>query len=338
LAATVLAFALAAGAARAEGALRLYNWHNYTPPELIAKFEAAHQVKVEVTGFQSPAEALEKIRAGGHGFDLAVLPGEDVARLIDDRLALRSYPNGMPNFGNVLGPWRNPPWDPWRRYSVPWHWGGIGILADSALHAGEADGAALIFAPPEELRGRIQVAPDRRLVIGLARLHLGLNPCAGDTAAVEQVRALLTAARPGWRVVAHGLATGIESGETAAALYWNEPALHAREAKASLSFTFPGGAFPTWSDDLVALRDAPNPENAKLFLDFVMAPENAALMTIHNRQANGIRDSATHLPPAMREMPEIAPPPEAAERAVPLPACPASLEALDIALWDELTK
>ena len=50
--------------AMAEGALQLYNWGNYTSPELLAKFEAETGIKVTVTDYDSNDTALAKIEAG----------------------------------------------------------------------------------------------------------------------------------------------------------------------------------------------------------------------------------------------------------------------------------
>ena len=61
-----------AGLAFAEGELQLYNWGNYTSPELLEKFEAETGIKVTVTDFDSNDTALAKIEAGGAGFDLVV--------------------------------------------------------------------------------------------------------------------------------------------------------------------------------------------------------------------------------------------------------------------------
>ena len=58
--------------AHAEGELFLYNWGNYTSPELLAKFEADTGIKVTVTDYDSNDTALAKVEAGGSGFDLVV--------------------------------------------------------------------------------------------------------------------------------------------------------------------------------------------------------------------------------------------------------------------------
>ena len=57
-----------AGTALADGNLAIYNWGNYTSPELIKKFEDTYKVKVTITDYDSNDTALAKIRAGGHGF------------------------------------------------------------------------------------------------------------------------------------------------------------------------------------------------------------------------------------------------------------------------------
>jgi spermidine/putrescine transport system substrate-binding protein len=337
LAAGLVALALAtvtAGPVRAEGVLHLFNWDKYTSPELIARFEKAHDVQVTVTGYASPTEALEKIRAGGHGFDVMVVRSQDIPALIREGLLRRSYPNSMANFRNVARPWRNPPWDPWRRYSVPWQWGGMGIVVDGDVHDGEI-GTDVIFEPPPELAGRIHVAADRRAVIGLARRYLGLRPCAAGAGALERLRGLLTAARAKWRSVGYGLVATMVTGDVAAALYWNEPARRARAARPSLRFAFPREGVPVRADELVVLKGAANVHNARLFLDFVMAPENAALLTAYDGQANAIAGSAEFLPPAMRQAPEIALPAEGGAQPFFPPACRAKVTAMEDALWDE---
>lgn len=69
--ATAMVMAFAA-MAQAEGELQLYNWGDYTSPELLAKFEGETGIKVTVTDYDRNDTALAKIEAGGSGFDLVV--------------------------------------------------------------------------------------------------------------------------------------------------------------------------------------------------------------------------------------------------------------------------
>ncbi|TIM95769.1 MAG: putrescine/spermidine ABC transporter substrate-binding protein, partial [Mesorhizobium sp.] len=60
--ATAISAALfaSAGLARADGELNIYNWGNYTSPELVKKFEETYKVKVTVTDYDSNDTALAK--------------------------------------------------------------------------------------------------------------------------------------------------------------------------------------------------------------------------------------------------------------------------------------
>ena len=63
---------LSSSQAIAGGELNIFNWGNYTSPELIEKFEKTYDIKVTITDYDSNDTALAKVRAGAHGFDMAV--------------------------------------------------------------------------------------------------------------------------------------------------------------------------------------------------------------------------------------------------------------------------
>ncbi|MGB3312923.1 MAG: extracellular solute-binding protein, partial [Albidovulum sp.] len=92
-------------AAFAEGELNIYNWGNYTSPEMIAKFEAETGIKVTITDYDSNDTALAKVKAGGHGFDIVVPSGTYVPIWIAEGLLLEAKPNEMENFKNMDPAW-----------------------------------------------------------------------------------------------------------------------------------------------------------------------------------------------------------------------------------------
>ena len=87
-AASGLALMASLGAAQAEGVLNIFNWGDYTSPELIKKFEDTYKVKVTVTDYDSNDTALAKVRQGGHGFDIVVPPASVITTWISDGLLL----------------------------------------------------------------------------------------------------------------------------------------------------------------------------------------------------------------------------------------------------------
>ncbi len=114
--------------------------------------------------------------------------------------------------------------------------------------------------------------------------------------------------------------------------------MRARKARPSIRFGYPHEGYPLWIYSVVVLGDAANVENAKLFQDFVMAPENAALISAFSGHANGIDGSGAFLPDDMKGAAEIVVPADAAEAGVFLPVCPEPVAALYTAIWAGLTK
>ena len=83
---------------------------------------------------------------------------------------------------------------------------------------------------------------------------------------------------------------------------------------------------------------APPPESlGKLFLNFIMAPDNAALISNFARYANGIKGSETSMDAAMLEAPEIIMPAGAPSPDF-VPPCDAQVVELYNKIWTNLKK
>ena len=328
----------AAGAAQAAGELNLYNWGNYTNPALIEKFEQTYDVEVTITDYDSNSTALAKVQAGGHGFDMVVPSANYVKIFIEEGLALETRPDQMENFKHVAAEWADPSWDPGRHYSVPWQWGSVGMVVDTEVYDGDINTSAIVFDPPEELVGKINMAPEMGDIIGLALMYVGGEPCTDDKEMLKKARDVLVEAKPKWLSLDYGLVEKMPRGDFAAAAYWNGAAFRARLAKSSIQFGYPVEGFPLWMDSVIVLKDAENVENAKLFQNFIMAPENAALISEFARYANGIAGSEEFMPEDMKTAKEIQIPAEYVDKGVFLPACPQEVNDIYTAIWTELTK
>ncbi|MDK2774047.1 MAG: extracellular solute-binding protein, partial [Tabrizicola sp.] len=178
---TATAMVLAtANLAAAEGALQLYNWGNYTSPELLAKFEKETGIKVTVTDYDSNDVALAKVEAGGSGFDLVVPSANYVPIWIEKGLIVPLDLAKLPNHANIAPEWRDVPWDPGRAYSVPWQWGSTGIAVNTKVYSGDINTSAVFLDVPPELVGKINVVPEMNDIVSLATMYVGGKPCSDD--------------------------------------------------------------------------------------------------------------------------------------------------------------
>ncbi|GMG83003.1 extracellular solute-binding protein [Paralimibaculum aggregatum] len=334
---TALALAFP-GAALAEGQLNIFNWGNYTNPELIEKFEAEYGVEVSITDYDSNDTALAKVKAGGHGYDLVVPSHSYVPIWVKEGLIAKPGIPEMANYGNIDPRWRDVAWDPGREYTVPWQWGSVGVVVDTSVYSGDINTSAVIFDPPEELVGKINVAPEMQDVMHTAIYYHGGESCTTDKAVLRKVRDTLVEAKKKWLSMDYGIIEKFAGKDLAASLYWNGAAFRAREKNADVRYGYPKEGFVLWMDSVALLKDAQNVENAKLFLNFIMEPENAALISAFARYANGIAGSEEFMPEDMKTAPEVIIPDEFAASGRFTESCPPEAQALFTAIWTELQK
>lgn len=329
---------LTATAAVAEGELHIFNWGNYTPPELIEKFQDTYDVRVTVTEYDSNDAALAKIKAGGHGFDIVVPTSSFLPIWIEEGLLLQTRPDQMENFANVLPEWVDVDWDPGRTYTAPYQWGTTGILMHTGSYAGDINTSAIFLDPPEELRGRINVVPEMQDVMNLAIMYYGGEMCTDDMDLLRQVRDGLLAAKPHWTGIDYPPFETFINEDILASTFWNGASMRIRAANPEFAYGYPREGFPIFMENVAVLADARNPDNAALFQNFVMDPENAAIISNYLRYANAIRGSEEFMDPDLLSAPELTIPEDLRDKAQFAQLCAPATQDLYTRIWTEVLR
>ena len=325
-------------AAHAEGELQLYNWGDYTSPELLAKFEAETGIKVTVTDYTSNDEALAKIEAGGHGYDLVVPSNSFIPIFLEKGLIQTLDLTKLPNHANIEPRWMGVVWDQGRVSSVPWLWGSTGVGVNTSVYSGDINTSSIFLDPPAELVGKVNVTPEMMDAIGMATLYVGGEVCTEDTEVLKKVRDLLTAAKPKWMSMDYGMETKMATNDVSASMYWNGAIMRARLANPDVKFGYPKEGYLLFMDSVALLSDAKNVEEAYKFMDFIMLPENAAMLSAFARYGNGITGSDAFMPDDMKTAPEVVIPEEFVALGQFIPTCSPKAAEYNTAIWTELMK
>jgi len=336
--AALVAVALAlCGSARAEGKLNIYNWFDYMPKELIDKFSKAYGVEVTMDTYDSNEALLARLKAGVTGYDIGVPGDYMVAILIQEGFLEKVQPNKMANFGNIDPKWIDVYFDKGREYSVPYQWGTTSFMVDTAVYKGDIGSLKTVFDPPAELSGKINMLKDVNDVLNMSLRYLGYPRCNDNPEQLKELNALLQKSKKHWLSFnSDGAKEVLVSGDAAAGMIWNGFGMRARMERPTLKYAYPKEGVTAWMDNLVVFKGAPNLENAKKFLNFMMIPENAAALTNFARYTAGIKGTEPFLDAELKSAYEVNPPAGVVMEFVP--PCKDEVIRLYDRIWTNLLK
>jgi putrescine transport system substrate-binding protein len=311
--------------------LNVYNWADYIGESTIADFEARTGIKVTYDVYDSNEIVQTKLLTGGSGYDVAVPSGAPTHHLIQagalralDKSKLRNLANLDPRILRYLTDF-----DPGNAYALPYLWGTTGIgynpdLVEKALGTRTLDSLAAVFDPAiasKLARCGITMLDAPNDMFAVAFYYLGLDPNSQrqeDWAAAE---AVLMQAAPYVRYYhSSQYVSDLASGEVCVSIGWSGAIQQARsrgaqaETPVQVNYVIPKEGAMIWFDTMVIPVDAPHPENAYAFLDYLMEPKVIADITNVVGEANGNAASVPYVAAALKNEPSIYPTAEVFKR------------------------
>ena len=336
--ASALAMTLVANAVQAEGKLSVYHWFEYIPQELLDKFAAEYDVEVTMDTFDSNEAMLASLKAGKLGsYDVSV-PGDYMVEIMAGEGMLDTFePSELSNFGNIMPQWVDVNFDKGRHSSIPYQWGTTSFSVNRDAYKGDINTTDILFNPPEELRGKINVLDSQGELLALASLHLDIPQCTTDRDQLKALNALVQEAKPHWASFGSDVAKDVlVSGDASVGMIWSGFSAKARSEGANIEYAFPKQGYVVWMDNMVLLKDAPNRDNALKFMNFLLEPENAAAVTNYAQYTAGVTGTEPFLSDDVKNSPESNPPASPVGSFVE--ACTQDVQKVYDTIWTNLKK
>lgn len=337
LAASVLA--MSAGMAAAEGKVVVYHWFEYIPQDLLDKFTGETGIEVVMDTYDSNEAMLATLKAGAIGtYDVAV-PGDYMVSIMTGEGMLDEIADGeLANAGNITAEWADPSFDPGRKHSIPYQWGSTSFAVNRDVFTGDINTTDILFNPPAELAGKINMLDSQGEVMAMASLHLDIPQCSTDRDQLKALNNLLVSAKDNWSSFNSDTAKEVlVSGDAAVGQIYDGFSAKAREEGANVEYAFPTQGYIAWMDNVVLLKDAPNRNNALKFMDFLLEPANIAAVSNYARYNSGVSGVGEFLDPTLASQPENNPP-ETAGKGVFVQVCDEATQAVYDKIWTNVKK
>ncbi len=303
---------LMAGAASAE-TVRVYNWSDYIDESLLEKFEEETGIELVYDVFDSNEMLETKMLSGGSGYDVVVPTGTFLQRQIT---AGAFQPLDTSKLSNLENMWdvvssRTEQYDPDNAHSINYMWGttGIGVNLGKVKEAlGEdapVDSWDLVFDPAnmEKLADcGVHFLDAPAEMIPAALNYIGEDPNSHDPDVIAKAEGVFMPIRPYiQKFHSSEYINALANGDVCVAVGWSGDILQARDRAAEadngveVAYNAPSEGAQMWFDQMAIPVDAPNPEGAHKFLNFIMDAENMAAASNYVYYANGNKASQEHL-------------------------------------------
>jgi putrescine transport system substrate-binding protein len=295
----------AAGAAAPEDkVVSVLNWSDYIAETTNADFQAKTGIKVTYDVFDSNEVLETKLLAGRSGYDVVVPTAPFLERQIKAGVFLPLDKSKLPNLANMDPEimQRVAAHDPGNQHAITYLWGTVGLgynpdMVKRALGTDTIDSWSAILDPANAAKLAkcgITMLDAPTDVYGSVAIYKGIDPNSEKPEDLKVVEDTLMAVRPYIRYFhSSSYINDLASGEICVALGWSGDMLQARDRGAAAAkpvtvrYAIPKEGAINYFDMLAIPADAPHPDNAHAYLNYLMEPEVIAKVTNKTRFASG---------------------------------------------------
>lgn len=335
--------------------LYVYNWSDYIAEDTLANFEQATGIKVVYDVYDANEVLEAKLMTGASGYDLVFPSARPFAeRQIRSGVFLPLDKAKLGNYGNLdsalLASLQDV--DPNNAHAVPYMWGttGLGInVARVQAILGEdmpLDSWDLLFKPEyaEKLAEcGISVLDDEQEAFAAALIWQGRDANAHGWDETEVVSKTFGAVRPFIRYFnSSRYIDDLANGDLCLAMGYSGDVFQARDRAAEaengveLRYIIPKEGAVRWVDMMAIPKDAPHPDNAHAFIDYLLKPEVAASITDYVAYANPNTAATALVDPEIANDPGVYPSDEVKAKLVDPRTLPPDIQRERVRAWTKI--
>ncbi|MEM7534500.1 MAG: extracellular solute-binding protein [Chloroflexota bacterium] len=315
------------------GELNLYNWTDYISLDLLERFTEETGIEVNLSNYDSNETMLATLAAGGTGYDVIVPSDYIIPQLIEQNLIQSIDAHSFPNAANIDPAFMTPYFDDGRSYTAPYLYGTTGFSVDSSQVDPVPSSWAEFFSAPAGTDGKIGMMNDLVEVGHAALRAVGAEPCSTNPEDYAKADEMLKAFKASVATInSDGIIERMASGEQAMHMQWNGAAYRSAKENENIVYVYASDGLTLWQDNFAVPADAPNLDQAKVFINWMMDPMNIAEATNWNAYGNAIIGSDEFVDVDLAASTMVVPTAEQLAFATPVQSCP--IEAVD--LYDRL--
>lgn len=259
---------------KSDRVVNVCSWGEYIDENLITQFEEETGIRVNYQTAESNEALYSLIKMGGADFDVIVPSDYMIARLIEeDMLAELDYDN-IPNFDLIDDTYKHLSYDPENKYTVPYTWGALGIIYNTAMVSEPITSWSAMFDP--QYAGQVLMINNSRDAIGAALLSLGYSLNTTDESQLEEAFNLIKQAKDNGvyqAFVMDEVFGKMEGGNAAIAMYYAGDYLTMLENNEDLAFVIPEEGSNWFVDAMCVLKSSQHKDEAEEWINFIASTD-----------------------------------------------------------------
>jgi spermidine/putrescine transport system substrate-binding protein len=307
---------LSVGAAADKKMVNVYSWGGEIPKALIHQFEKETGIQVNFSTYDNNETLYAKLHASNRAIYDVIVPSTYFVERLKKQGFLKKLDHARLSHFKHLDPiFLNAAYDLNNQYSVPLVWGATGIFYNQHWVKSIPESWQDLWE--KNWKNQLMLLDDPREIFSIALLSLGYSPNDSDPKHIEAAFKQLKALIPQIKLFASESIQALLIDEDAhIGTAWNGDVFKAHQENSDIQFVFPKEGFVIWIDCLSILNNAPHPDEAYAFVDFLLKPENAASIALAGGHAIANQSGRALLPKKIRDNTTVYPSPEVLKRGV----------------------